>query len=357
MGAAAGVGKTVSMLDEGLRRLNRGADVVIGIVDTHKRPFTEMKASAIESVARKQVEYKGRIFDEFDIDSVFERNPEVVLIDELAHSNIPGSGAHEKRWQDVVQILDSGISVITTVNIQHVESLADAVEVMTGVKVRERVPDWVVRRADQIELVDSSPEQLRRRLLHGNIYPAEKISTALTHFFKYENLAALRELSLRFLADETEEEMLQYLTKINSQGQWETTERIMVAVTGIDGSDQILHRAARMASRARAELKVVHISQPDSTSQAIQNNLNKLRTLSDDLGAQWVELQGDDIAETLVRYARGERITQLVIGSTQRSRWAELSKGSINKKLMRAAAADGIDIHVIARRTTEENPA
>lgn len=356
LGAAAGVGKTVSMLDEGLRRLNRGADVVIGIVDTHKRPFTEMKASAIESIPRKQVEYKGRVFEEFDVDAVFQRNPQVVLIDELAHTNIPGSGLHEKRWQDVIQILDSGINVITTVNIQHVESLADAVEAMTGVKVRERVPDWVVRRADQIELVDSSPEQLRRRLLHGNIYPAEKISTALTHFFKYENLAALRELSLRFLADETEEEMLQYLSKINSQGQWETTERIMVAVTGIDGSDQILHRAARMASRARAELKVVHISQPDSTSGAIEVNLNKLRALSEDLGAQWVELQGDDIAETLVRYARGERITQLVIGSTQRSRWSEVSKGSINKKLMRAAAADGIDIHIIARRATEDQP-
>ena len=239
LGSAAGVGKTVSMLDEGLRRLNRGTDVVIGIVDTHKRPFTELKAQAIEAIPRKKIEYKGKVFEEFDLQAVFERNPEVVLIDELAHTNIPGSGPHEKRWQDVIEILESGISVITTVNIQHVESLADAVEAMTGVKVRERVPDWVLRRADQIELVDSSPEQLRRRLLHGNIYPADKIPTALTHFFKYENLAALRELALRFLADETEEEMLNYLSRIHSEGQWETTERIMVAVTGVSGWDLV----------------------------------------------------------------------------------------------------------------------
>lgn len=338
------------MLDEGLRRLNRGTDVVIGIVDTHKRPFTELKAQAIEAIPRKLVEYKGKVFEEFDLKAVFERNPEVVLIDELAHTNIPGSGPHEKRWQDVIEILESGISVITTVNIQHVESLADAVEAMTGAKVRERVPDWVLRRADQIELVDSSPEQLRRRLLHGNIYPTDKVPTALTHFFKYENLAALRELSLRFLADETEEEMLNYLSRIHSEGQWETTERIMVAVTGVSGSDQMLRRAARIAARARSDLKVVHVVQADSTSQQIRSNLEKLHALSDDLGAHWVELQGDDIAETLVHYARSERITQVVIGSTHRSKWSELFKGSINKKLMKAAAADGIDVHIIARR-------
>lgn len=324
--------------------------MVIGIVDTHKRPFTELKAQAIEAIPRKKIEYKGKVFEEFDLQAVFERNPEVVLIDELAHTNIPGSGPHEKRWQDVIEILESGISVITTVNIQHVESLADAVEAMTGVKVRERVPDWVLRRADQIELVDSSPEQLRRRLLHGNIYPADKIPTALTHFFKYENLAALRELALRFLADETEEEMLNYLSRIHSEGQWETTERIMVAVTGVSGSDQMLRRAARIAARARSDLKVVHVVQSDSTNQQIRSNLEKLHALCDDLGAHWVELQGDDIAETLVHYARSERITQVVIGSTHQSKWSELFRGSINKRLMKAAADDGIDVHIIARR-------
>ena len=338
------------MLDEGLRRLSRGTDVVIGFMESHDRPFTQKKAEGLEIVARKTVIYKGRQFEELDVDAIFKRRPEVVLVDELAHTNVPGSGHNAKRWQDVLELLDGGISVITTVNIQHLESLADAVETMTGAKVKERVPDWVVRRADQIELVDSSPEQLRRRLLHGNIYPEDKVSTALTHFFRHENLAALRELSLRFMADETEEEMLHYLGRLDSQGQWETTERIMVAVTGISGSDQILHRAARIAARARSELKVVHVLREEGTSRSMEQNLESLKEVAANLGAQWVDLRGDDVAETLVRYAQDERITQIVIGSTLRGRWAELVSGSIHKRLMRAAAKYGIDVHIIARR-------
>ncbi|NNN18361.1 MAG: universal stress protein [Acidimicrobiaceae bacterium] len=351
LGAAAGVGKTVAMLDEGLRRLNRGTDVVIGIVETHHRPFTDKKVEGLEVVHRRQVSYRGREFEEFDLDLVLARRPEVVLVDELAHTNIPGSGRNAKRWQDVLEILDAGISVITTVNIQHVESLADAVETMTGAKVQERVPDWVVRRADQIELVDSSPEQLRRRLLHGNIYPSDKVNTALTHFFRYENLAALRELSLRFLADETEEEMLHYLSRVKSHGQWETMERIMVAVTGVTGSDQVLHRAARIAARSKSELRAIHVVQDDRSTRAIAENLETLKFVAASLGAHWVDLRGDDVAETLLNYARDERITQIVIGSTLRSRWSEMIGGSIHRKLMRAAAKSSIDVHIIARRS------
>ncbi len=341
------------MLDEGQRRLSRGADVVIGFVETHGRPFTEQRLQGFEVIPRKSVTYKGKQFTEFDVDAVLDRKPEVVLVDELAHTNVPGSGRNPKRWQDVLEVLDAGISVITTVNIQHLESLADAVEAMTGAKVRERVPDWVVRRADQIELVDSSPEQLRRRLLHGNIYPADKVTTALTHFFRFENLAALRELSLRFMADETEDEMIHYLARVNREGQWETTERIMVAVTGIAGSEQILHRAARIAARVRSELKVVHVVIDETASKSFGTNLESLKEVAANLGAQWVDLHGDNVAETLVRYAREERITQIVIGSTMRSRWAELTKGSIHSKLMRAAAQYGIDVHIIARREFE----
>lgn len=350
LGAAAGVGKTVSMLDEGIRRKSRGTDVVIGLVETHNRPFTLKKAEGLEVVPRKEVRYKNTVFQEMDLDAILARNPEVVLVDELAHTNVPGSGKNPKRWQDVIAMLDAGISVITTVNIQHIESLSDAVETMTGAKVRERVPDWVVRKADQIELVDSSPEQLRRRLLHGNVYPNEKIPAALTHFFRFENLAALRELSLRFLADETEEEMLNYLKRLRSSGQWETTERILVAVTGISGSDQILHRAARMASRAKAELIAIHVIQEDRAGTEISLGLASLRELANDLGARWVEVRGDNIAETLVNFAREERITQIVIGSTFRSRWSEMMGGSILRKLIRAASVDGIDVHIIARR-------
>src|SRR5579864_800154 len=188
MGASAGVGKTFAMLDEGWRRHRRGADVVIGFVETHGRPRTAELIRDLEIVPRKVVEYRGSPFEEMDIEAVLARRPEVALVDELAHTNVPGSGRNEKRWQDVVELLDAGIAVITTVNVQHLESIADAVERMTGTNVRERVPDWVVRKADQLELIDSSPEALRRRMVHGNIYPRDKVPEALTRFFRTENL-------------------------------------------------------------------------------------------------------------------------------------------------------------------------
>ncbi len=202
-----------------------------------------------------------------DLDAVLGRHPKVALVDELAHTNVPGSGRHEKRWEDVMELLDAGIDVITTVNIQHLESLADAVEQMVGAQVRERVPDWVVRKANQIELVDSSPEQLRRRMLHGNIYAPEKVPQALTHFFNTDNLIALRELALRFLADETEEELLEHLRRHQATVLWETTERLMVAVTAAPGTDMLLRRAARMAARVKGELDVVHVIN-EGTSEA-----------------------------------------------------------------------------------------
>lgn len=337
------------MLDEGARRLSRGSDVVIGYVEPHARAFTISKAKGFEAVPRKSVAYRGKEFTELDLDAVLKRRPEVVLVDELAHTNVPGSGRNSKRWQDVLEILEAGIGVITTLNIQHIESLADAVETMTGAKVKERVPDWVVRRADQIELVDSSPEQLRRRLLHGNIYPLDEVGAALTHFFRYENLAALRELSLRFMADETEEGMLQYLGRLKAQGQWETKERIMVSLTGIPGSEKILRRAARIAARARSELRVVHVVADGSASKKLSSNLETLRELAANLGAEWVDLHGDSVPATLTRYARKERITQIVVGSTLRGWWSEFFGGSILRSLLREAANSGIDVHIVAR--------
>ena len=227
LGAAAGVGKTCAMLDEGWRRFQRGTDVVVGYVETHKRTYTMEQLRDLPVIPRKRVEYRDSVWEEMDVDAVLARKPEVVLVDELAHTNVPDSGRHEKRWEDVLEILEAGIAVISTVNIQHIESLADAVERITGVGVRERVPDWVVRKADQIELIDSSADQLRRRMLHGNIYPEPKVQAALDGFFRAENLAAFRELSLRFVADETEEELLEHLRQ---QGRgWRTV--------GDDGAD------------------------------------------------------------------------------------------------------------------------
>src|SRR5580698_9552928 len=242
LGAAPGVGKTYAMLSEAQRRRGRGADVVAAYVETYGRPLTEELMNGLEVIPRKAVDYRGKRLEEMDLDAVLRRRPEVALVDELAHTNVPGSGRHGKRWQDVLELLDAGISVITTVNIQHLESIADAVEQMTEVKVRERVPDWVLRKADQIELIDSSPEQLRRRMLHGNIYPRQKVPQALTHFFRTDNLIALRELALRFVADDSDEELLEHLQQHQPQGLWETTERIMAAVTAKPGTDVLLRR-------------------------------------------------------------------------------------------------------------------
>jgi two-component system sensor histidine kinase KdpD len=355
LGAAAGVGKTYAMLSEGHRRLSRGADVVIGFVECHGRPHTEQLMEGLEAVPRKTVEYRGSQLAEMDLDAVLRRRPRIALIDELAHTNVPGSGRHGKRWQDVMEILGAGIGVITTVNIQHLESIADEVERLTGAKVRERVPDWAVRKADQIELVDSSPEQLRRRMLHGNIYPEEQAPQALTHFFRTDNLIALRELALRFLADQTDEELLAYLRQQEEEEEaatvWETAERIMVAVTAEPGNDGLLRRAARIAARTKADLDAVHVVANDASSAADQQATAQLRELATDVGARWHEIQDDDPARAIARFARQHQITQIVIGSSHRSRWQQLAGGGSHVvKVIREAGAVGIDVHVIARR-------
>jgi two-component system sensor histidine kinase KdpD len=355
LGAAAGVGKTYAMLSEGRRRHERGTDVVVGFVECHHRVHTEAMCEGLEVVPRKVVRYRETEFEEMDLEAVIRRAPKVALVDELAHTNVPGSGLHAKRWEDVLDILAAGIDVITTVNIQHLESIADAVEEMTGTSVRERVPDWVVRRADQIELVDSSPEQLRRRMVHGNIYAPEKVPQALTHFFRADNLTALRELALRFLADETEEELLEHLRRLNRKGPWETKERILVGVTGAPGVDAIVRRAARMTARVKGELHVVHVARSDTApGTAGQQAVEALRKLAEDVGAQWHEVQGDNPAEALMEVARQTLITQIVVGSSQRSRWRELmGGGSIVRKVERLAGAAGIDVHIIARRQAD----
>jgi two-component system sensor histidine kinase KdpD len=350
LGAAAGVGKTFAMLGEGHRRHDRGTDVVVGFVESHGRKLTEDAIGDLEVVPRRVIDYRGTRFEEMDLDAVLARGPKVALIDELAHTNVPGSGRHEKRWQDVLEILDAGIDVITTVNIQHLESIADAVEQMTGASVRERVPDWVVHRADQIELVDSSPEALRRRMLHGNIYPPEKVPQALTNFFRTDNLIALRELALRFLADETEEELLEHLQRHQASVLWETTERIMVAVTAAPGTDVLLRRAARIAARVKGELSVLHVASGEG-STAHGDKIDALRMLTADLGARWHEIHDDNPARAIISFAQQHQITQIVIGSSKRSRWQELTGGgSIVRRVLREAGAVGIDVHVIARR-------
>jgi two-component system, OmpR family, sensor histidine kinase KdpD len=354
LGAAPGVGKTYAMLSEGHRRLGRGADVVAGFVESYGRPLTEALVNGLEVVPRTTVDYRGTRQEEMDLDAVLRRRPGVALIDELAHTNLPGSGKNGKRWQDIRDILNAGIDVVSTVNIQHLESIADEVERMTATRVRERVPDSFVREASQIELIDSSPEQLRRRMLHGNIYPQDRVLEALTHFFRTDNLIALRELALRFVADESDEELLEHLQRRRSPVLWETTERIMVAVSAVPGTDMLLRRAARIASRVRGELDVVHVTAGDTGLPGDRRPTDGLRQLAADLGARWHELQDDDPARAIIDFARQHQITQIVIGSIQRSGWHITDGGPILRHVIHEAGTSGIDVHIIGRR---EKPA
>jgi two-component system sensor histidine kinase KdpD len=350
LGAAPGVGKTYAMLSEGHRRQERGADVVAGFIESYGRPVTEALVNGLEVVPRKTVDYRGTRLEEMDLDAVLRRRPGVALVDELAHTNVPGSGRNGKRWQDIRDILSAGIDVITTVNIQHLESIADEVEQMTGTRVRERVPDGFVRKANQTELIDSSPEQLRRRMLHGNIYPEEKVPQALTHFFRTDNLIALRELALRFVADESDDELLAYLRRRRSQVLWETTERIMAAVSGAASNDMLLRRAARIALRVKGELDVVHVVAGDTGLPGDSQSADSLRQLAADLGARWHEIQDDDPAGAIISFARQHQITQIVIGSMQRGWWHITDGGPILRAVIREAGASGIDVLIVGRR-------
>ena len=336
------------MLSEAQRRRARGGDVVVGFVETYGRPQTEALLNGLEIIPRKAVDYRGTRVGEMDLDAVLRRRPEVALVDELAHTNVPGSGRHGKRWQDVLDILSAGINVITTVNIQHLESLADEVEQMAGKPVHERVPDRVVRKANQIELIDSSPEQLRRRMLHGNIYPQDKVPQALTHFFRTDNLIALRELALRFVADESDEELLGYLRRHQPQIPWETTERIMVAVTAAPSTDALLRRAARIAFRYKAELEVVHVILDDTGLSRDRQPVDGLRELTADLGARWHDMPDGDPAQAILGFARQHEITQIVIGSIHHS-WWRIAGGPIVRRIIEKAEASGIDVLIAGR--------
>jgi len=350
LGAMAGVGKTCAMLDEGWRRLQRGADVVIGLVETHGRSHTQELIRDIPVIPQRVVTYQGREFTEMDTGAVLARNPEVVLVDELAHTNVPGSGVHGKRYEDVLDLLNAGIDVIATLNVQHIESIAGAVEEMLGVRIAERVPDWVVRQADQIELIDSSPQQLRRRMLHGNIYPQAKIQSALDNFFTTQNLTALRELALRYVADEADEDLLSSFANRHGRRVFETRERYLVGLSLSPETPRVLRRAARMAARSKADLRSLLIMPDSDISEQAGREIEELKKLSHDLGVVFLEKSGSKIADIMVETAFEHQITQIVIGASKRSRKDELLKGSIVNQVLRKVGPMGIDVHVIGIR-------
>ncbi|MFI5047169.1 MAG: DUF4118 domain-containing protein [Acidimicrobiia bacterium] len=353
LGAAPGVGKTFAMLNEGHRAASRGADVVVGLVETHGRRLTLDQVGDLEVVPLRTISYRGREFTEMDVDAIVARKPERALVDELAHTNVPGS-RNEKRWQDVGELLDAGIDVITTVNVQHLESVNDVVERITGVKQQETVPDEVVRAAEQVELVDMSPEALRRRMAHGNIYPADRIDTSLANYFRVGNLAALREIALLWVADRVEESLQQYLEDHGIGAAWETRERVVVALTGAPGGDVLIRRAARMARRAQGDLLGVHVRSSDGLTSKSSNLLEQHRRLLVDVGGSYQELTADDVAAGLVQLARAERATQLVLGASRSSPWSDLIRGSVTSKVLRLAR--DIDVHVISTAESQERP-
>jgi two-component system sensor histidine kinase KdpD len=354
IGSVAGVGKTCAMLDEGQRRLERGSDVVIGLVETHGRAKTAEMIRNLEVLPRKVVRYRDREFEEMDLDAVLERKPELVLVDELAHTNVPDAGRHAKRWEDVLEILEHGIAVISTLNVQHIESIADAVESITEVPVRERVPDWVVRRADQIELIDSSPEQLRRRMLHGNIYPQAKINDALSGFFRTSNLTALRELALRFVADETEDDLLEYLRERAPDRVWETTERVLVVVDGSTSDEAVVHRAARIANRLKSSLVVALVSEGERTTSQSER-LDGARHTAEQVGASIVDVLAEEYVNSIMKLTSEHQITQLVLAAPGKGFLGGLKRGSPLARLLPAAAEAGLDVHLISVRAPDDD--
>ncbi len=349
LGAAAGVGKTFAMLGEGHRRMERGADVVVAFAETHGRRHTATMLEGLEVIPRAKINYRGSVFEEMDLDAVLARHPQIALVDELAHTNVPGS-RNAKRWQDIEELLDAGIDVISDVNVQHLESLNDVVQKITGVPQRETVPDAVVRAADQVELVDQTPEALRRRMAHGNIYPAEKIDAALTNYFRAGNLTALRELALLWLADKVDEGLQDYRAAHGIQGTWEARERVVVALTGGPEGDTLIRRAARIAARSTGgDLLAVHIAQSDGLTGADPAALARQRRLAESLGGTYHQVVGDNIPEALLTFARGENATQLVLGASRRSWLTALLTGpGIGSRTIRDSG--DIDVHIVTHK-------
>jgi two-component system sensor histidine kinase KdpD len=370
LAAAAGAGKTYAMLNEGHRRKARGSDVVIGYVETHRRAQTEAQIGDLEVIPRKKISYRGVTLEEMDTEAIIARRPKVVLVDELAHTNVPES-KHTKRYQDVQEILDAGIDVVTTLNIQHLESLNDLVASITGVRVRETLPDRILDQADEVELVDISPHALRRRMQHGNIYPTERIEPALNNFFREGNLTALREIALRRTAEKTESQLQRYMTEHSITQLWGANERVLVGFDSRPHTRQVLRDAWRLAHGLHADLIAVFI-QPAGymgfSSQftrllkhgrgikhyleQAQQRLEEHAILAEDLGAEVIRTSSRDVAAKLIEIARERQVTQIVLGQPARSRWEEILRGSIVNRLLRMNP--GIDIHLVPVGSEEE---
>ena len=350
LGAAPGVGKSYEMLAEGHRRVSQGADCVIGFVEPHGRRAIAAMTEGLEVVPRRRMAHRGGESSEMDLDAVLARHPQVALVDELAHTNAAGS-RHPKRWQDVEELLDAGIDVVSTLNVQHLESLNDVVAQMTGVRQRETVPDAVVRQAEGLELVDLSPEALRQRLQAGEVYSSDRIAAALSHYFRLGNLTGLRELAVLWLADRVDE-ALEHRAKDGIAAPWEARERIVVGVSGGPESDRLIRRAARLAARTPgSDLMAVYVARSDGRPGANAAALRRYRALAESLGGSWHQVVGIGVADALRQFARHENATQLVVGSTRRSGLRALLGGRevVARSVTRLGGA--LDVHVVADKS------
>jgi len=345
LGAVAGVGKTYRMLAEAHRRVARGEDVVIGLVETHGRPATAELVGGLEEVPLKAIPYRGRTFYEMDTDAVIARHPTWALVDELAHTNIPGA-RHEKRWQSVEELRDAGISVISTLNVQHVESLNDAVHQITGVRVRETIPDAIVDSAEEIELEDLTPDAVLNRLRRGDIYRAEKIPEALANFFRRENIVALRELALRKTAEEVDTDLSEVMAEQTERAR-AAHEEIAVLIAPRPMARRLIRRGYRLATRMQGDFVTIYVRVPGAAPAPREKELlDQAYELTRDLGGRVVELQGDSVAEEVIRYVHEAGVTFIVMGQSARSRLEEILRGSIITRIMRATT--NVDIVVVA---------
>lgn len=346
LGYAPGVGKTYSMLSEAVRRHSRGEDVVIGVVETHGRKATAELASQIEAVPRKKLEYKGALFEEMDVDAILARKPKVVLVDELAHTNIEGS-KNRKRYEDVFEILDAGIDVLSTMNIQHLESVTPTIQGITGIHVRETIPDWVLKRVDEVVMSDLTPEALQNRMRRGDIYPLDRVERALGNFFRQGNLIALRELALRQVAHAVDQSLESYRARENEKANVAVRERIAVCISSNPSAQYLIARGARMAEGMDGELYIVYVDMGQDNSEGTQKTLSANIRFAENVGAQIVRLKGKTVAEVVAGFVREKHITQVVFGrSATRGVKRYLYFSAIHKFLRDAPA---VDVHIVTQ--------
>jgi two-component system, OmpR family, sensor histidine kinase KdpD len=346
LGYAPGVGKTYSMLSEAIRRHSRGEDVVIGVVESHGRKGIEDLASQLESVPRRKIEYKGTVFDEMDIDAILARRPQVVLVDELAHTNIPGS-KHRKRYEDVQEILAAQIDVLSTLNIQHIESLSPVVRNITGITVRETVPDWVPMTASETVMVDLTPEALQNRMRRGDVYMPTKVEQALDNFFRRGNLIALRELALRQVAEQVDRSLENYMAAKDIQKNWAVRGRIAVCVSSNPAAQYLIARAARMARRLDSELYVIHVDTGRDRDVEAKKALAANLKFAENLGAKVITLKGFSVADTVAQIVREKHITQVIFGRSVEKSWKKYLYLSAAHRFLRESPE--VDVHIVTQ--------